>query len=189
MSVVVVTAPASEPVTLTELKAHCRVDYTTDDDLLTALGVAARQRIEELTGYRPVTQTVDEYLDAWPDGVEPLQLTAFPVASVTSVSYYDSDDVLQVLDDALYWADVNSFPPRLVVADSWPTLSARPSAVVVRYVAGVAVASVPEPIKLAVKWLAAHWYENREAADTMTLKPIPLGVDSILRTYTGGRYR
>lgn len=189
MSVVVVVEPVLEPVTLAEAKTHCRVDYSTDDTLIGSLITAARQRIEEVTGRRLVTQTVDEYLDEFDPNGDPLLLTAFPVSSVTSVRYYDTDDTLQTMDADDYWADVRSFPPRIVVKDAWPTLGGRPSAVVVRSVVGVAVASVPEPLKLAVKWTVAHWYESREAHGDQAFKELPLGVASILRTYTGGRYR
>nr|MBP6771228.1 head-tail connector protein [Reyranella sp.] len=49
LQVKVVTAPAIEPITLTEAKLHCKVDLSTDDDLITALIVAAREEIERRT--------------------------------------------------------------------------------------------------------------------------------------------
>ncbi|BFR49449.1 phage head-tail connector protein [Nitratidesulfovibrio sp. HK-II] len=45
-----VAAPRIEPVTLGEAKAHCRVEVSEDDALLTALIVAVREQGETLTG-------------------------------------------------------------------------------------------------------------------------------------------
>lgn len=40
----------AEPVTLEELKAFARVDSADDDTLITSLGIAAREFIEQATG-------------------------------------------------------------------------------------------------------------------------------------------
>ena len=39
-----------EPVTLEELKLFARIDHDDDDDVLTSLGVAAREFVERATG-------------------------------------------------------------------------------------------------------------------------------------------
>lgn len=66
LQVKVVTAPAVEPITLTEAKLHCKVDLTTDDDLITPLIVAAREEIERRTWRALITQTLELVLSAWP---------------------------------------------------------------------------------------------------------------------------
>lgn len=45
----VVTDMITEPVTLNEFKAHCRIDYATDDALCLQYIKAARQYLEEFT--------------------------------------------------------------------------------------------------------------------------------------------
>jgi uncharacterized phiE125 gp8 family phage protein len=49
--------PEAEPVSLAELKAFLRLDGSDDDDLVTALGVAARATVERVAGQALVTQT------------------------------------------------------------------------------------------------------------------------------------
>lgn len=58
MPVTVTTAPALEPVTLSELRLQCRVDSTDENALLTSLGVAAREQVESLTGRALITRSL-----------------------------------------------------------------------------------------------------------------------------------
>ena len=67
MSLVIITPPATEPITLTEAKAQCRVDGTAEDALLTIYIQAAREQCERLIGRKLITQTVEQRLDAFPD--------------------------------------------------------------------------------------------------------------------------
>ncbi len=180
-------APASEPVTLAQLKLHCKVDadITTDDDLITALGVAARELLEHRTGRQLVSATWALYLDEFPEYFE---LLPCPVTAVTSITYYDIDDALQTLDAESYIVDLKSTPARVVLDPSyyWPTTYPKPNAVTVTFTA--AFATIPERLKLAIKWLVAHWYKNRESATKDKLNDIPYGVESIIRQtriYTG----
>lgn len=48
--------------------------------------------------------------------------------------------------------------------------------------------AIPEPLRLAIKMLAGHWYENREAVQPGQLGPIPLGVDALLASCWHGEY-
>ena len=57
MPLTILTAPALEPVTLSEARLHCRVDSTDENALLTALIVAAREHVENLTGRALITRT------------------------------------------------------------------------------------------------------------------------------------
>jgi peptide/nickel transport system permease protein len=56
------TAPASEPITLTEAKAHLRVDFDDDDTLITAMIAAARGYVEEHCNRALLTQTVTQVI-------------------------------------------------------------------------------------------------------------------------------
>ena len=68
-------APATEPVSASEAKAHLRVTGSGDDTYIGALITAARQLAEQKCNRALITQTWDLVLDAWPcDGVVQIPL-------------------------------------------------------------------------------------------------------------------
>ena len=67
MSLALVTAPTIEPLTLSQVKRHCRVSIDDDDDLVTEdLIPAVRDRCELVTGRQLVEATWDLRLDSFP---------------------------------------------------------------------------------------------------------------------------
>ena len=88
MSYKVTIQPTEEPLTLTEAKAHLKVEVTADDTLITALIQAAREEAEQYLNLKLITQTVTEKLDCFPtyDDDNIILLSAAPVVSVTSVN-------------------------------------------------------------------------------------------------------
>mgnify|MGYP000645739395 CR=1 FL=1 len=165
-SVVVAVPPTWEPVTTAEARAHCRIDTTDDDTLLSGLIKAAREHVELITWSSISQQTIDLWLDGWPSGGV-IELPRSPIISVTYVKYYDADDREYTLDSSVYYANTIARPgqARLKYDQSWPTTTLREyNAVNVRYEAGyTAAANVPQAIKQAILMLVGHWYENREA--------------------------
>ena len=137
----VITAVTVEPVTLNEARLQCKVDSdnTTHDALLTALTTAAREYAEHYTGRALAPQTLELALDGFPDGDE-IQLPMMPVASITSVKYYDSDGTLQTMDAADYVLHAYGSDHKIALAygESWPSTRAIANAVQIRYVTGYA---------------------------------------------------
>lgn len=153
------STPAAEPVTLAELKVHLRVDHDAEDDLITALGAAARE-LTEAEARRPwVTRTLTLTLANWPAGA--IQLPT-PAVGLTSVAYYAVDGTLTTLADCQSW--LSHSPPLVTppINTSWPGLqSGKVAPVVVTYTTGTAAGSVPAGAKAAIKLCVAAWYENR----------------------------
>ena len=83
-------------------------------------------------------------------------------------------------------------PPLLVLPalGTWPvTYTGQRGAIEVDFIAGYGstAASVPADLKVAIRMLIAHWYEQREAVATGTIATtIPLAVESILMMYRDG---
>lgn len=164
MSLKLITAPSTYPVTLAEAKLHCRVDIADDDTLITALITAATEMAEQKTGRAIMTQTLELTLDAFPEAFE---LTRVPVQSITSVKYYDTTGTQQTLSNTLYALDAADdfgfayISP--VYAGVWPDTRDQINAVAVRYVAGYAdAASVPQSIKNWILLMVSTMYANRE---------------------------
>ena len=163
MSVRVITAPTTEPVTLTEAKLHLRVDHSTDDNLITALITAAREHVEHVTERSLITQTLELVVDAFP--AAEIRLPRPKLISITSVKYDDADGVEQTMDAADYTTDTYSEPGWLfpVYGTDWPSTLDAPNAVRVRYVAGYGSASaVPSGIKAWMLVRIGALYKNRE---------------------------
>lgn len=197
---VVVTAPTSEPITVTDLIAHLRLDADTDETEMEAYIQMARQWCENYTGRAFVNRTlrlsldgisdVDDALwEGWKIGPDmtlkkrDIKLPKPPLVSVTSVTTYDDADVSTVFAASSYYVDTAAEPGRVVLrtGSTWPTALRVGNAVEIVDVAGYgAAAAVPAPIKFAVKSVAAWLYENRGEQDFAKL---PANVSMLLQPY------
>lgn len=181
-----ITAPAAEPVTLTEAKLHARVDHAADDTLITALIAAARQEVEHVTGRALITQTWEMVL---PEFADSMDLDLGPVASITSVKYLDSNGAEQTLASTVYDLIDEALPPRLVLktGQSWPATYAADDAVRIRFVAGYGAdgTSVPAAIRAWMWVRISSLYAQREAFITGTSVSDPPGrfLDGLLDPY------
>lgn len=156
-----VSAPSAEPITTAEAKAFLRVDHSTQDDLVDDLIAAARQRVEADTGRSLITTTWDLTFDQFPDE-RAIVLPRLPLASVTSITSYDEDDTSATFASSKYLVDTAQGRIALNDDEDWPTDLRTHSSAVVRFVAGYGASgsSVPQPLRLALYQLVAHWFEQ-----------------------------
>lgn len=184
-----VTGPATEPLTYSEVKAFLRLNDDSEQALVTSFITAARQVIETRI-YRPlITQTWDMYFDyselvtAYnPNNV--YRINKAPLQSVDSVKYYDSSGVLQTMSASNYEVDLYGNPARIRFK-TLPTLNPQLNVLYVTFTAGYLGASnVPEPIKEAMRFLIGHMYENRQEVVTGTqVNEIPKASEWLLEPY------
>ncbi|WP_181708743.1 head-tail connector protein [Chthonobacter rhizosphaerae] len=162
MSVSLLAVPAVEPVSLADLKAHLRVTGGEQDVALIALTVAARATLERLAGRHMISQGWRVHLDALPpDGLVTLPLR--PVRSVTAVRVIGAGGEATVVPPSAYTLDRASEPARLRFTAPVPRPGVPIAGVEVDLVTGYGTSpdSVPEPLRQAVRLLAARWYETR----------------------------
>jgi uncharacterized phiE125 gp8 family phage protein len=159
-----VSVPVSaEPLALSDLKLHLKVDLTTDDLLLEDMITAARDWCEAFTGRGLARQTIILYLDEFPDEIE---LPFPPLSSVTSVAYKDSAGTTTTLAASAYIADTDGPIGRIVPAygTDWPTFTEYPiNPIRVTYVTGYL--ECPKQIVQAMLLLIGEWYAKREAGE------------------------
>lgn len=167
MQLTLVSAPAETPVSVAEMKDHLRISNVKSDGFLSALLAATTQHLDGRTGVlrrAVVTQTWRVDFDRFPAG-ECFELPLPPLQSVTSVQYYDTDDVLQTFAADQYRVIATDLFGRveLVSGAAWPAAVAeRSDAIRVTFVAGYGAAvSVPDGIKHAIKLHVSDLFASR----------------------------
>lgn len=183
---VLIKAPAEAPVSVSEAKAHCRVDVTDENNLLQALIAAAVTHLDGWSGILGrclVRQTWRQDFDgfAWC-----LRLPLAPAIEVTSVTYKDTAGAEQTVAAPSYQLLADERGPfvRFASTFSAPSLQTDRPAVSVTYAAGYGGPDdVPQAIKHAMLLLIGHWYENREAVVAGSMSAAPMAVDALLTPF------
>jgi uncharacterized phiE125 gp8 family phage protein len=159
----IVTQPATEPVTLAEVKEYLRLDGNDHDNVLNSLISSARQWCEMYQNRAYITQTWETWLDKWEF---PIRLARPPLIAVSYIKYYDSTNTELTWPVTEYQVDGVTDPARVNLAYNItaPNDVLRPmNAIVVRYTTGYgAAADVPAVVKLAIKMIVAFRFENPE---------------------------
>lgn len=186
--VTVKTKPTTEAVTLDEAKEWCAAtDFTDDDDLISSLVLSAISKIDgpRGIGIACFTQTWELSLDKFETEII---LPGWPVKSVTAVTYVDTEGATQTIDAADYQLDIKGDFARLRPSYglSWPSPRNVIAAVSVSYVVGEAIDDIDPILKLAIKQMVAHWYQNREAISETSFSDVPMSATQIMRDYFRG---
>ncbi len=185
VSLELLTAPIIEPVELPLLTQHCRINTDDDKLALQMYQIAARQLFEKMTGRQLMTATYKAYFNCF----HPVnQLPRPPLQSVSSVKYYDVDDVEQTLSTNNYYVDATQSPGKIFFHGSLPALSQyRSPKITVTYVCGwTTQAIVPDLVRSAICLLACHLYEQRAIIVNGIVEQIPYGFKSICDMYRIG---
>ena len=157
--------PVSEPVSLAEAKAHLRVTASDENDLISALIVAARQYCENLSGRTLAPRNFLQTMDRFPDGGGDITLRRSPVTAVATVYYYSLETTNTLMaPNTDYRLDLQQIPARIRLplgTTLWKNAYITDDAVRITYTAGAA--SAPTAAKQTILLLVGHWFENRES--------------------------
>jgi uncharacterized phiE125 gp8 family phage protein len=195
------TAPAVEPVTLAEAKAHLRVDTSTDDAYIGSLITAAREWCEQYLDRTLVhTQWVMRFDKFPPDGTMDIELPRPPMATAgtttaVALTFTYENGTTATYSTASYRVDRDGVPGtvKTLYGQTWPPHLQDDNAISVTWWGGYGASgtSVPAVIRHAILMLTAHWYESRQAAVATGAVPqdVPYGVKSLLDSQKWGSYR
>lgn len=176
------TAPAGQPISIAEAKAHAVIDHNEDDALIDIYISEAVDYAENHTGRQLMPQVWTAYYDQWPTCFE---LPFRPLQSV-AIKYSDEAGAEQTLAADQYQVDAQSYPAlvRLAPGASWPNIEDNYNAIRVEATCGYVDAdAVPAGIKSALYLLTGHLYENREGSAAVKIEELPLGVNAFLTQY------
>jgi len=179
MPIAVVTPSTALPLDVSDADDHLRGLYSDDDTHLRRLIKAAAEYIENDIGVALLDTVYDETFADFNCGV--YRLSRAPLDSVTSVKYYDDDEVEQTWDSANYITTV--VPQIEVAADvTMPAVSSRQYPWTVRYTAGYGTASdVPETLQHAMRVLVEDFDRFRGNLITGTIStPVAITVRRLL---------
>jgi uncharacterized phiE125 gp8 family phage protein len=183
--VVVTAAPAAEPLTTADAKAHVRVDHTDDDALIASLSAAARAHVEARTGTRLYTQTVSFKTDDWQDFVI---LPICPVQTISSISYTDTAGDVITLPTTVYETRLDLLEPAIVLKHGqvWPIIREGSLITVTAVVGYGAAGAQPPEVMQAIRLLVGDWYDHRATVSDAPKVAVPMAaaVDALLANHT-----
>jgi uncharacterized phiE125 gp8 family phage protein len=196
---VLVTPPATLPVTRAQVKVQLDISHTEKDAMIDGLIAAAVSHLDGWTGI--LGRCLEEQTWRQDDDVFwrcfPLPLA--PVISIVSVKYDDAGGAEQTVDSANYGLvtthDGRSFV-RMADGFALPALHAgNGPRVRVAYKAGYAQAgspaasTVPDAIKQAMFLLVRHWFDNPSAVNVGNIvNAMPFAVDALLAPWRRVRF-
>lgn len=188
----VITPPSEEAVTLAQMKMHLQEVRSDQDTLIAQINSAARQWVEERVGRTLMDTTYELSFEEYPAGWSRIELRRPPVIEVETVSYTDSNGAEQEIA-ADQFVLAGGMTPFIAPAwgVTWPPTRSQVGSLKVRYRAGYAQAGspdqrhlIPQPLLAAIKLLAGHLFENREAVVAgTTITEVPFTVEALCKPY------
>ncbi|MGB0978547.1 MAG: head-tail connector protein [Croceimicrobium sp.] len=179
-----VSSSGDEPITSAYVKNYLRVDFDTDDAIITALITAARQVVEKYIEQALITKNFKCYFSQFEDwdvngGLIYLELPISPVTAITAVSSVDEDGTETAITDyKTTGLDIKT----VRVNQTFTLTGGATSGYVVEYTA--LNSSIDEPIKDAIAKLVGEMYENRqESGVDISVSMMPFDVRAMLTNY------
>ena len=193
-SLVRITQPTVEPVSLGEAKVQARVDTEADDAYIQSLIAVARQYVEDILDITILTTVWESSYDLFPVWAIVLPRPMLQSANIT-VTYRLGDGATSTKSSAAgdFQVDTRTVPGRIYPnwSDTWPGVRGDENSVVVNYTAGFGPdgSSVPPVYKHLIMMLVAHWYDSRQSVAPGNYGTIPKTFDTLLAAADLGVFR
>lgn len=185
-SLLPVTGPALEPVSLDEMKLYLRLDGDAEDTLVGAMISAARLTVEATLNCALLEQVWRLRVLRWASAgavIAPIR----PLRRLVAVRSVDAAGAGTDLELAGFRVDAAVHA--IIALDRTPDIPASGHVeidVAVGY--GALASEVPEPLRLAVRTLVANWFDNRGEAPAARGAPLlPDAVRALLAPFRSMR--
>lgn len=186
MTLALMSGPGQEAVSVSEAKAHLRLDGNAEDLLVASLIVTSRLHVEAALGLALIAQSWRMTLDRWPEGGE-VRFPIRPISAIASVTVRAGDGTPTTIAPEDYLLDGHALRPRLIVREGRRPIPGLPvNGIEIVFGAGLgdAAEDVPQPIRHAILLLVAHWYEHRDPLEIgSAAAAIPPAVSDLLKPY------
>jgi len=172
-------------ISLTDAKAHLRVEHDADDALIQDLIDAAAVHIERMTGHVAATRTEIIGFDRFTSALE-LRMRPVNAAAVT-IGYLDGNGAAQSFADFRIVTKNGTVRILPAIGSAWPGTACTTSAVTVTAEVGhgataeTGAPSAPETLKQAARLCVGSWYHDREAGAIPEAARILLGDERACR--------
>ena len=172
------------PLNLTEAKAHLRIgkNDNDEDDSLEAYIRSAVRYIEKETNRAVLSKT---YIETFgPICGRCIPLGRYCATDISKVEYLNSDDEWTQIDSTQFYLSAAGVAPSLIklkAAYDWPSdfIANGEERLRITYEAGAAsVAEIDPEIKQAIKFLTAHYFENRVPITEASSSEVPLTIQA-----------
>jgi uncharacterized phiE125 gp8 family phage protein len=186
-----VSAPIHEPVSLGEMRAHLRVDHHFDDAQISAALKGARAHAENVTRRAIIRQQWRaEITGEWKTGGATLDLPRPRLIELVALEYRNSAGDWISAPATAYRARLSTEPAQIWLREPPGDLGSldheEDGLWRAIYWAGYGPLpnDVPEDLRVAVRMLAAHYYEVRQpTVEGHIVIQVPRGIDDLLAPY------
>ncbi len=169
----------TEPVTVADAKAQCRVTTSSEDAYFDRLIKAARAHVEKVCNLRFAEQALTIDCTSFADFA---RIPESPIQSAGAViTYVDAAGEAATLADTVYTVHDDGFEPSICLkpGQNWPGIQQGSRITLAATFGG----SAPDEVQHAMLLLIGAWYENREeTAIGVTVASLPrsANVDALL---------
>lgn len=149
------------PVSVADAKTHLRITHSDHDDLIADLLWGAVKAFEKRANVCLSSQTWKAFFDKAYDVIE---LWKYPITGISSIRYYDDDNVMQTLSTSDYFSNIDQgstgYDPRpcVIEIEDTPSTYTRDDALVITFTAGYT--SIDYDVKQAILAWVYRMYEN-----------------------------
>jgi uncharacterized phiE125 gp8 family phage protein len=176
------------PISLTYAKKNLNIDetFTDDDDYLTSLINAATDCFEYYTKTTLMYTVYSTPRNCWSSQIV---LKKRPLISITSVKYYDTDEVEQTVSSDDYKMINTTYPYGYIQfrdTFTYPDIADFENQITITFTAGLynSQDDVPECLKLAIaQWVASAYNNRGDCSEQNMISCLPCATKNAIKKY------